>query len=335
MKVKAVLFSVIALILGAIGSVLHRLQLNTIYDESTGLALRWPPVSIAVAALCVAAALLALIFALSYSRRSAAPLWHVTLASRTPLPLLLSVLGFAAMLYAAWNCWNWGLDYAGSTLLDRILAVLAALAGLGWLILSISSLRKKSCGLEALSSLFVVLFLCFWLVLSYKAHSSDPTKVKYIYDLLGLCAAAVGSYYLAGFAFGRARPRGSIFFSLLAVSLCGMTMPLGPLSPTMIFSAFTILFLFVNVLLVMLNLSRPQPEEPVEEAEEEAPYEAELPGVALSEPEPEPEPEPELDLGLPEEDLTGGLLRDLPEETDEAVPDLDDILNEFREKKDE
>ena len=158
-----------------------------------------------------------------------------------------------------------------------------------------------------------MLFLCLLLVIRYKANSSDPTKIKYVYDLLGLCAAAVGSYYLAGFAFGRSRPRCTIFFSLLGITLCLVAAPIdGPL-PLQVFTGFTVLYLFVNVLLLMLDLGTDSPEEPEEETE--GPETDELPGL-------------ELDLGEPE-DLTDGLLRDMPE-TDEAPPELDDILNEFK-----
>lgn len=315
MKTKAILYPLIALILGAVGAVLHRIQLSTIIDESTGLALRWAPITIALAAVCVLAAVLAFLFSLSFSRRSAAPDWHKSLASRTPLPMILAVLSFAGMLYGAWQCWRWGLDYGGTSLLDRILAVFAALAGLGGVILAITSFRKRHNGLEAISSLVVVLFLCLWLVLVYKANSSDPTKIKYIYDLLGLCAAAVGCYYLAGYAFGRSRPRSTIFFCLTAIALSAVAFPVNGELSGQLFSAFTILFLFVNVMLLMLNLAAPRSEEePAEEAHEAE--EDELPGIALP----------------GEEDLTDGLLKDMPEEPEGEAPELDEILREYREK---
>ena len=197
----------------------------------------------------------------------------------------------------------------------RLLAVFAALAGLGGVILAITSFRKRHNGLEAISSLVVVLFLCLWLVLVYKANSSDPTKIKYIYDLLGLCAAAVGCYYLAGYAFGRSRPRSTIFFCLTAIALSAVAFPVNGELSGQLFSAFTILFLFVNVMLLMLNLAAPRSEEePAEEAHEAE--EDELPGIALP----------------GEEDLTDGLLKDMPEEPEGEAPELDEILREYREK---
>ncbi len=314
MKLKSFFYPLIALVIGAVGAVLHHVQLQTIVDEATGLAQRWATISIVLAGVCVLGALLALILALTCSHRSAPPVWHRSLAAKTVLPLLLSIVGFAGMLYAAWFCWRWGLGASGAGTLDKLLAVFAALAGLGWLLLSISSLRKKHSGLEALSALLVVLFLCLWLVLSYQAPASGPTKIKYLYDLLGLCAATVGSYYLAGFAFGRSRPRGTVFFCLLAITLCAVAVPIDAVLPVQIFAGFTLLYLFVNVLLLLRNLGTELPEE-----------------AAEAEPEPEAEPAdpfPLPNLGEPE-DLTDGLLQDMPE-TDEAPPALDDILNEYR-----
>ena len=61
-----------------------------------------------------------------------------------------------------------------------------------------------------------------WLFATHLEHGTEPVLMKYGFTLAAAALLMLGHYYVAGFLFGRPRPRRALFFSLYGVVL-GLT----------------------------------------------------------------------------------------------------------------
>ncbi len=254
MKKTAVIFTASTAALSALGAVLHSTEINVILDPVSGLADRFAPISVCMTA--VAILTLIIIFALTFlvKGRDVVPVYHTAFAARTPIPMIISVLLGAAMLFGAYLCFRDGVGIRSSAKLVTILSVFSALSGVACIVMSVMAHLKKS-GIETmLCSFIVVLFYCLWLIVYYLEKSADPAMMSFVYDYLAVCAAAVAGYYSAGYAFGRSKPRCTLFFSMAAAFFCITAMPKA-LTPAfgIFFAAFGVLNL-LNVFLLANNL---------------------------------------------------------------------------------
>ncbi len=265
MKKTAFIFTGVTAALSAVGAVLHSAEINTILDPASGLADRFAPISVCMTA--VALLTLVVIFALTFlvKGRDVEPVYHTALAPRTPIPLVISVILGAAMIFGAYLCFRDGVGIRSSARLVLILSFFAALAGISCFVMSLVAYLKKS-GMETmLCSFIIVLFLCLWLIVYYLEKSADSAMMSFVYDYLAVCAAAVACYYTAGYAFGRSKPRCTLFFSMAAAFFCitAMSKALIP-AFTIFFAAMGVLNL-LNVFLLTNNLQYKTVEEPTAE----------------------------------------------------------------------
>lgn len=262
MKKNALLPIFISLVCGIAGAVLHYIQLSTVIDPKTGLAERCAPVSIvlAVFSVLVAVALFLLAFR---AKGDVQPVYHRALAAKSFLPLIISIALALMMIYASVACF-WG-DFLKNSngIFSIVLSVFILLAGVSYAAMSFSAFRGKSGGGTTLASFIIVLFVCYWLIISYKENASDPTIINFVYDFLGLCAASVATYYIAGYAFGRSRPRASLFFSSVGVYFCLTSMLTAQSLAFKILYLFVSVYMFVSCVILACNLR------PVEESKTE------------------------------------------------------------------
>lgn len=106
----------------------------------------------------------------------------------------------------------------------RVLAVAAIAVGVTFpMQLRAAAEREASAATAAVAALPIVLF-AFWLIVSYKVHIINPTISSYAVEILALCAATIGFYQIAGFAFGRVKAVRSVFWCQFAAFLCLMTL---------------------------------------------------------------------------------------------------------------
>lgn len=106
----------------------------------------------------------------------------------------------------------------------RVLAVAAIVVGVTFPIqLHSAAQREASAATAAVAALPVVLF-AFWLIVSYKMNIINPTISAYAVEILALCAATIGFYQIAGFAFGRPKAVRAVFWCQFAAFLCLMTL---------------------------------------------------------------------------------------------------------------
>ena len=73
-------------------------------------------------------------------------------------------------------------------------------------------------------SLIPTLFMCFWLVLLYRQNASNPILLSYAYYCLAIITSALGFYFTSGFVYRKPSPPKTIFFYMLAIYFCFVTL---------------------------------------------------------------------------------------------------------------
>ena len=257
MKKTALIYTGVTAALGVVGAALHSIRMNTILDPDSGLALRMAPISVCLAAVSVLS--MVIVFALTFlvKGRQVEPLYYAAFYARTPAVFFISAATCALMLFGAFLCLQNGIGTRSSEMLVRMLAVFAALSGISWCIMQLMAYKKKSGAETMLCSFVMVLFLCLWLIAYYQEKAAETAMVSYVYDFLALCAAAVASYYAAGYAFGRSRPRATLFFSMAAAFFCLTAMPMAMTPAFCVFFTVTAVQQLVTVFLLVNNLEYP------------------------------------------------------------------------------
>ena len=273
MKKTALIFTAVTTGLSALGAVLHSAEINTILEPSSGLADRFAPISVCMTAVAILTLVLFFVISFLVKGRDVEPVYHTAFAPRSPIPLAISVVAAAAMIYGAYLCFVFGVGIRSSARLVLILSVFSALAGISFFVMSLMAYLKKS-GVETmLCSFITVLFYCLWLIVYYLEKSADPAMMSFVYDYLAICAAAVAGYYSAGYAFGRSKPRATLVSSMAAAFFCITAAPKAlTLAFTVFFATVGILNL-INVFVLTNNLRYKTEEEPeatfIEEPKEE------------------------------------------------------------------
>ena len=269
MKKTAFIFTSVTAALSVLGAVLHSTEIEMILDPASGLADRFAPISVCMTAIAALTLILFVVISFLVKGRDVEPVYHTAFAPRTAIPLALSILAAAAMIYGAYLCFRFGVGIRSSSRLVLILSIFSALAGISFIVMSLMAYLKKSGPETMFCSFVIVLFYCLWLIVYYLEKSADPAMMSFVYDYLAVCAAAVAGYYSAGYAFGRSRPRATLIFSMAAAFFCITAAPKAlTLSFTIFFGAVGILNL-LNVFLLTNNLQYKTTEQIEEQPEEE------------------------------------------------------------------
>ena len=201
---------------GAIGLFIRWLQNTAIFDAETGLARANAPVSWFFVIYCVAVLITQLVLSLRLRYCRAETDYGRAFAGRSPVfPILgavlgcLTALGGLICLLGAFSS-----PYAVLLFLLSLLAVFMGLA-MVWLALRGGKNGAAAC----LCTAVPVLFYCFWLIVSYKENSSNPVLWSYCTEILAISAQVLAWFFVAGYAFGRAKPVKTLFFCQLAAFL--------------------------------------------------------------------------------------------------------------------
>lgn len=272
MKRKAYICPLTTLVFAAVGAVLRKAELACGFEEETGLAIPGVPVTIALVVISVAfAGALIALNAKLYSGMSAPAAYEAAFRPRTVVPLALSVLMAATMLLGGYMTYREQALTGAWAVASGALAILAALAGIGALALALRARggkTEKNGAESCIATLAVTVFICFFIIMTYKERAADPVLQDYMYNFLGLCSAALASYYIAGFAYERANPKRTLYFCQIGVYFCAIGAVDAWGCWDFAFYAFLIVFLAMHGLM----LSRAMATEPADIwAAEEAP----------------------------------------------------------------
>lgn len=216
---------------GVFGAFFRWLQSITAFEAETGLAIsgsRWSiilliyMVIITAALAFISVRLKACSFPEEYSEALSTPSPIFDIASIALAAVM--ALGGLLVIFSALT----PPDYAIFDLVTGLFAIVAAVCLIALLR---STKRDHAESRGAAAALVVDLFMCFWLVASYKSFASDPVIWHYAPRLLAICAGVVAFYYVAGYPYRKPRPQMTVFFSNLSAFLFIVTLgddfPLG------------------------------------------------------------------------------------------------------------
>ena len=295
MRRNAYLFGGIVLLASAAGMLLRITELSTLLDRRNMLMVRG-----AASYILLAVAILALVALAVLARKWKAPELPARYGPvfRGAGNLTVSAVSFAAMLGGAALCLlRWRQEGNG---FSPWLALLAVLAGCGWLSLSLDAYRKKAKGCTLAAAAMPVIFAALVLISFYKKNAPIPAMLYTLYPFLALTADMLALHLVAGFAGERLRPRLTVFACGAGAVLSMISLPGVPEIETRIFLAVFALELFSHAVTLLTPrefepadfsesaeeaASEEASEAPAEEANEDAPEAAEPTEGAVEAPE--------------------------------------------------
>lgn len=265
---KAFLYPAVAIACGEVGFFLRRWELSSAFEADTGLPIPGAPAFWALLAFSLAVAVLFLLL----SRREAQPFeggYDQAFAAKgntlylavMVLSALLLLVGGGLLFAALPEEYGTAQAQAGlggtnpmlSILPKLILAGLSVVSFFCVLALGRSGYRGEGKGKNSLPLLLPGYLAAFWLITAYQTRAGDPLRQDYIYEVCAIIAVLLAAYFISGFSFEKGKPGRAIFFSLLAVYLCLVTLADGhSLAAVLLFGAF-VLYLTAAAALLLFN----------------------------------------------------------------------------------
>lgn len=233
---KELVFPMTAAVGGAVGFLLRRWELASAFEPDTGLPIPGMSASTALIVLSVVVVCaLALLcrggprsFPGGYDQAFSAVGITPYMTGMVVSAFLMAISGTLMLLELPGLYAEAQLQTAGTPMLSLLPRSLLAVLALGsaWSLLQLGKNNYKGEGNGKYSSSLLVpaYATCAWLIVAYQSRSGDPIILDYVYQLFAIICAVLGSYFMAGFAFERAKVFGATFFSLCAVYFIPITL---------------------------------------------------------------------------------------------------------------
>lgn len=235
---RDIVLPVLAVAGGVAGFFLRRWQLASAYDPETELFVHSAP---ATGALLGLTALLALAFLLAVLKKKEGlddflPAFGSPGTGQMTIfaaaGLLMMAAGMAGLFSGLRAIQLWQLapeEYQLSTLATRLLAAALCLpAGNAVLLMGRMAYRGELDKLACFLSPFPALAALVWLFSTHLEHGTEPVLMKYGFGLFAALLLTLAHYCVAGFLYGKPRPRGTLFFALTGVALGITSLADGP-----------------------------------------------------------------------------------------------------------
>ena len=266
---KELVLPVTAIVGGAIGFFLRRLELATAFEPDTGLPIEGMPVTWALIALSAAVAVVLLLLCLgvgkgfeggydqAFRARDAAPY----MMGMTAGAFLTAAAGVLLLLKLPRLYAEASLETSGFPMFSLVpmvlLAVLCLCSAWSVLMLGKNNYRGEEKGRYSAWLLIPAYTCCMWLIVSYQEHSGDPIILDYVYQLFSVIAAVLGCYFLSGFGFGRSRPAAAAFFSAEAMYFALVTLADAHEPAFLLLYAGCFFYFAASSVALLYNLGRP------------------------------------------------------------------------------
>ena len=266
---KELILPVTAIVGGAIGFFLRRLELATAFEPDTGLPIEGMPVTWALIALSAAVAVALLLLCLgvgkgfeggydqAFRARDAAPY----MMGMTAGAFLTAAAGVLLLLKLPRLYAEASLETSGFPMFSLapmvLLAVLCLCSAWSMLMLGKNNYRGEEKGKYSAWLLIPAYTCCMWLIVSYQEHSGDPIILDYVYQLFSVIAAVLGCYFLSGFGFGRSRPAAAAFFSAEAMYFALVTLADAHEPAFLLLYAGCFFYFAASSVALLYNLGRP------------------------------------------------------------------------------
>lgn len=235
---KQTVLPALALAGGAAGFFLRRWQLASAYQPDTELFVHGAPATFALLGLTGLLALM--FFALAWKTRDGLDDFLPAFGSPSPGQMTVlaaaGILLFAAGLFglrdglSALRLWRadpgmYQLSGPGSQLLSGALCIPA---GLGVLQMGRMAYRGGLNDGGCFLAPFPALAGLVWVFATHLKHGTEPVLMKYGFSLFAALLLTLAHYYIAGFLYGRPRPRRALFCSLMGIALGITSLAGGP-----------------------------------------------------------------------------------------------------------
>ena len=264
---KELVLPVTAIVGGAIGFFLRRLELATAFEPDTGLPIPDMPVTWALISAAVAVVLLLLCLGVgkgfeggydqAFRARDAAPY----MMGMTAGAFLTAAAGVLLLLKLPRLYAEASLETSGFPMFSLVpmvlLAVLCLCSAWSVLMLGKNNYRGEEKGKYSAWLLIPAYTCCMWLIVSYQEHSGDPIILDYVYQLFAVIAAVLGCYFLSGFGFGRSRPAAAAFFSAEAMYFALVTLADAHEPAFLLLYAGCFFYFAASSVALLYNLGRP------------------------------------------------------------------------------
>lgn len=207
----------LALFSGIFGTFLRWLQTMSGFEEDTGLSIPHAPISYVVLAYIIAFCVVLYVLLRPLKNMSAPEAYPQSLlVPGRLLPFASIVVGVIMGLGGAICVVSSIFDLNVFQLITGILAIICA-PFLVSFIKGASGFGAKKRG--RLCCVVICVFICYWLIATYKYSASDPVVWSFAPRLLAVSALLLGIYFISGFAFVAGKHMLTLFFSLLGAFL--------------------------------------------------------------------------------------------------------------------
>ena len=263
---KEIILPALTVVCGGVGFGLRRWELTTAFEPETGLAIAGMPATYALVGLSILTALvLALLcrgkspdFPGGYDQAFAAKGNTVYVTVMVCAALLSAAGGVLTLMGVpdAFHAVVTGSPYL--TVLPRVLLGGLSVAS-GWCLFNLGKNNYRGEGHGKYSSALLVpsYACCLWLIVAYQSRSGDPVVLDYVWELFAIMAAVLGTYFMAGFAFERAKVFRASYFSLLCVYFALVTLAdAHALSALLLYAAF-LLYALASTVALLFNCRQP------------------------------------------------------------------------------
>ena len=179
MRKNVIITSGLTLAAGIAGAFLRCREMNTVFEPGTGLPIKNAPVSMILIGLSI----LVIIAAAVYAFAAGKSLSDVKKddAFNVGSMLVLAVVTVCGVIMALGALGNYILDTGEKELFRIAYLILGAASGVAIIMAALSAYREDS-GNYAKLYILPTLFMCLWLVMTYKDNNTNPALVEYSYS---------------------------------------------------------------------------------------------------------------------------------------------------------
>ena len=216
---RGITLTVLSILTGAAAFFLRKRELNTIFDEATGLAQKNAPITLALAGLVLVMILVALIIAATFKAEDGSKIsYGSAFGGKSMIWLVIAFLMCMGQMFASVAyCLSSG--FKSMSVFEMVFAALGVLGGIAYLMTAVFAFKGNGEGACGFFSSLLAIFFAVWMVISFRDRAADPVIIDYVYKCLALGASALAMCSGAGFAFGNNKTRRTLWFSFAAVVL--------------------------------------------------------------------------------------------------------------------